>query len=77
MWLHRQKTADLVTSTEEILNKKLHFLCSELLSEKSIHAILWSTQRVILVILKFLLLKYFQLLDYMLMVMLFNHFAHS
>ena len=28
MWSNRQKTADLVTFTAEILNGKLHFLCS-------------------------------------------------
>ena len=28
MWPNRQETADLVTFTEEILNGKLHFLCS-------------------------------------------------
>ena len=29
MWPNPQETADLVTFTEEILNGKLHFLCSE------------------------------------------------
>ena len=29
MWPNLQQTADLVTFTEEILNGKLHFLCSE------------------------------------------------
>ena len=29
MWPNPQKAADLVTFTEEILNGKLHFLCSE------------------------------------------------
>ena len=29
MWPNPQETADLVTYTEEILNGKLHFLCSE------------------------------------------------
>ena len=29
MWLNPQETVDLVTFTEEILNGKLHFLCSE------------------------------------------------
>ena len=29
MWPNPQKTADLVTFIEEILNWKLHFLCSE------------------------------------------------
>ena len=29
MWLNPQFLADLVTFTEEILNGKLHFLCSE------------------------------------------------
>ena len=28
MWPNLQETADLVTFTEEILNGKLHFLCS-------------------------------------------------
>ena len=28
MWPNPQKTANLVTFTEEILNEKLHFLCS-------------------------------------------------
>ena len=28
MWRNPQETADLVTFTEEILNGKLHFLCS-------------------------------------------------
>ena len=28
MWPNPQKTADFVTFTEEILNEKLHFLCS-------------------------------------------------
>ena len=28
MWLDPQETADLVLFTEEILNGKLHFLCS-------------------------------------------------
>ena len=29
MWPNPQETADLVTFTEEILNGKLHFLCSD------------------------------------------------
>ena len=29
MWPNPQESADLVTFTEEILNRKLHFLCSE------------------------------------------------
>ena len=29
MWPNPQKTTNLVTFTEEILNGKLHFLCSE------------------------------------------------
>ena len=29
MWLNSQETADLVTFTEEILDEKLQFLCSE------------------------------------------------
>ena len=28
MWQNRQETGDVVTFTEEILNGKLHFLCS-------------------------------------------------
>ena len=28
MWPNPQETADLITFTEEILNGKLHFLCS-------------------------------------------------
>ena len=28
MWPNSQETADLATFTEEILNAKLHFLCS-------------------------------------------------
>ena len=34
MWSNTQETADLVTVTEEIINGKLHFLCSE---EDKIH----------------------------------------
>ena len=29
MWPNLQETADLITFTEEILNEKHHFLCSE------------------------------------------------
>ena len=29
MWANPQESADLVTVTEEILNGKLHFLCSD------------------------------------------------
>ena len=29
MWPNPQETADLVTFTEETLNRKLHFLCSD------------------------------------------------
>ena len=36
MWPNPQETADLVTFTEEILNRKLHFLCSECLAVKVI-----------------------------------------
>ena len=32
MWPNPQETADLVTFTGEILNGKLHFLCSDSLS---------------------------------------------
>ena len=31
MWPKPQKTVDLVTFSEEILDGKLHFLCSEML----------------------------------------------
>ena len=31
MWPNPQETDDMVTFTEEILNGKLHFLCSEFL----------------------------------------------
>ena len=37
MWLDSQLSADLVTFTEEILNEKLYFLCSE--STFSLHII--------------------------------------
>ena len=30
MWPNLQETADLVTFTEEILDRKIHFLCSDL-----------------------------------------------
>ena len=33
MWPNPQFPADLVTFTEEILNEKLHFLCSDLSSD--------------------------------------------
>ena len=29
MWLNPPETSDLVTFTEEILNQKLHFMCSD------------------------------------------------
>ena len=29
MWLNPQETTDLGTFTEEVLNAKVHFLCSE------------------------------------------------
>ena len=32
MWTNPQLSADLVTFTEEILNRKLHFLCSATVS---------------------------------------------
>ena len=31
IWSHSLKNADLVTFTQEILNGKLHFLCSDML----------------------------------------------
>ena len=33
MWPNQQETEDLVTFTEEILNGKLHFLCSVIFDE--------------------------------------------
>ena len=33
MWPNQQEPADLVTFTEEILNGKLYFLCSEVIEE--------------------------------------------
>ena len=33
MWPNPKETADLVTFTEEIFNRKLHFLCSVLLKK--------------------------------------------
>ena len=38
MWPNPQETADLVTFTEEILNGKLHFLCS--VNDKKVQHIL-------------------------------------
>ena len=35
MWLNPQIPADLVTFTEEILNRKLHFLFSEMVDSES------------------------------------------
>ena len=34
MWTNSQFSADLVTFTEEILNRKLHFLCSDFTKNK-------------------------------------------
>ena len=34
MWPNPQETADLVTFIKEILNRKLHFLCSEVLEKE-------------------------------------------
>ena len=33
MWPNQQDTADLVTFTEEILNGKLHFLCTDIVNQ--------------------------------------------
>ena len=38
MWPNPQETAGLVTFTEEILNGKLHFLCSVSASMKKKHS---------------------------------------
>ena len=35
MWSNAQLSADLVIFTEEILNGKLHFLCSDTLDKKT------------------------------------------
>ena len=45
MWPNPQETADLVTLTEEILNGKLHFLCSDLvlLFKKQYFFSIWHT----------------------------------
>ena len=40
MWLNPQISADLVSFTKEILNEKLHFLCSENTSIQS-EAVTW------------------------------------
>ena len=37
MWPNPQETADLVTFTEEILNGKIHFLCSAWFSLEPLH----------------------------------------
>ena len=36
MWPNPEETADLVTFTEEILNGKLHFLCSVMIKNESL-----------------------------------------
>ena len=41
MWPNPQETADLVTFTEEILNGKLHFLCSEIMLRKPLLNVLY------------------------------------
>ena len=43
MWPNPQKTADLVTFTVEILNGKLHFLCSD--HSRSVFILLKVTER--------------------------------
>ena len=35
MWPNPQESAELVTFTEEVFNGKLHFLCSEMNTEKA------------------------------------------
>ena len=49
MWPNPQIPADLVTFTEEILNEKLHFLCSEYTpinsNLKRLEEIVWFNQR--------------------------------
>ena len=47
MWPNPQETADLVTFTEEILNGKLHFSCSE---ESNAFAILLFVSRIKLIL---------------------------
>ena len=39
MWPNSQFPADLVTFTEEILNKKLYFLCSETFQERKLRSV--------------------------------------
>ena len=39
MWPNPQETEDLVTFTEEILNGKLHYLCSDLYKQVSLAAV--------------------------------------
>ena len=34
MWPNPQETADFATFTEQILNGKLHFLCSKIISNR-------------------------------------------
>ena len=43
MWPNPQETADLVTFSEEILNGKLHFLCTERLVWKQNYDVLDDT----------------------------------
>ena len=45
MWPNPQKTVDLVTFTEEILNGRLHFLCKRWLSEPQKHLFTSLTSR--------------------------------
>ena len=49
MWPNPQKTADLVKFTEEILNEKLHFLCSVYFT----YEILYSSLLKFLLLIKF------------------------
>ena len=37
MWLNPQSPVNLATFTDEILNKELHFLCSDLENETPFH----------------------------------------
>ena len=43
MWPNLQETVDLVTVTEEILNEKLHFLCSDPILFDSYVMLIWNS----------------------------------
>ena len=53
MWPNAQETADLVIFTEEILNGKLHFLCSAV---TVILKVMWRAK-----LIRFMLIKWYML----------------